>query len=859
MNDELLAKEMLSSLSEELERDDAGTRKKRPSYAPLFDNIASWLLTGVLFLLPFFVIPVGAVTIDLAKKALLVVGVALAFLFWLGARLEDGTFVIPKSPILLGGGLVALFAVISSLTSGMVRVSFWGVGTEAGTAGTLIIFVLLLLLSSIYFQSKKRLMFAVKAFMLSFAILAVVEVLRLFPTIQGGFPWVMFGHGTNLFGLLPNASDNLLGKWNDLGTFFAFGVLLCMACIEFLETHTPRALPYLGGVLGLLVMFLVNFNVAWAVLGFAALALLIYRLSVRHMFGAKFAPALLIAFVVYLVVLAYLVPWLLAHTYSAYLITLLIVVLGGAVMYFAQKLGIIGSPTLYVILIASLCFFLYTPIGTYLGSNQITSLEVRPSWGSTVEVIGKTLASNALLGTGPNTFSRNWQQHKPTGVNDTVFWSTDFNAGVGYIPTFVATTGILGTLAWLFFLLAYGYYGLRALFKLSLDHLTHGVLLTTFVSSLFLWVMTIVYVPDIVILSLAFATTGIFIGSLVTTKFSGDYTLAFFASPRFSFASVLGIVLLMLLSVAYLFFTVKNYVALAEFQSALVQTNVQGNLVAAAASLESAAALANIDIFSRSLADLRVLEMSRIVNTTGASTQDLQTQFQASLRKAIEAGTRAVELNPANYQNHVSLGRVYESLVPFKTAGAYDRALAEYNEALKLNPHNPEIYLIMARLELANGSKVKAREYIGKALTEKSNYAAAIFLLSQIEADAGNLDAAIKNAEQAAVFAPQDIGVYFQLGFLKYLKRDYRGAIQALGTAVQINPAYANAKYFLGLSLGKLGRSADALVQFRDIAKSNPDNADVARIISNLEAGRDALSNVSNTTPEKGSTPPVRQ
>lgn len=858
MNDELLAKEMLSSLNAELEGSDADApKRKRPSYAPLFDNIAGWFVTLALFLLPFLALPFASVSLDLTKKATLVIGVALAFLFWLGARLEDGTFTIPKSPILLGGGLVALTTLISAVASGRFGATFWGVGTETGTAGSVLVFVALLLLTAHYFQSKKKLLVLFKAWMLSFAIIVVIELLRLFPTFQGIVP--MFGHGTTIFGMLPNPTDNLLGKWNDLGSFLALGVLACVSLLELLEAHVPRVLAYVGGVAGLLLMFLVNFNVAWAVLGVVSLLLVVYRLSIRKMFGTKFAPALLIAVVVYLIFLGAAMPWLIAHTYSPYLIGLLVVVFAGAVLYYAKRVGSGASPALLVLLISALCFSLYAPIGNYLNSNQISSLEVRPSWGSTFEVVGKTLALHPATGSGPNTFASDWMLYKPTGVNDTVFWNTDFNAGVGYVPTFIATTGILGLLAWLFLFGSYLYLGVKALFKLSGDHLTHGVLSMAFFSSLFLWIMATVYVPDTVMLALAFATTGIFIGSLVTTKFSTEYTIAFFNNPRFSFASVLGIVVLMLLSVSFLFFSAKNYVALAYFQSALRQSNTNGDLAGASKLLQSAANLDNTDVFYRSLADLHVLEMSKLVNTTGVPQEELQAQFKTALAAAIEAGTTAVKMNGSNYQNHLSLGRVYESLVPFKTAGAFDRALAEYNLALTLNPHNPEIYLTMARLQLAQGDKVKAREMIAKALGEKSNYAAAIFLLSQIEADAGNLDAAIKNVDQASQLAPQDIGVYFQLGFLKYLKKDYTGAVQALGTAVQINSNYSNAKYFLGLSLDRLGKTAEAIAQFQDIAKANPDNAEVKNIIENLKAGRSALANAPAPAPEKRKTPPVEQ
>lgn len=797
MNDELLAQEMVTSLNQAQEE----SPRKMKGYAAFFDNTASWLLTAVLFLLPIAVIPLGNIPLDLTKKLVLTIGVALAFLCWLAARLEDGNFVFPKNPLVVSGLLVAVLALISAFVSGQLGNSFWGVGTETGTASALFTYGILLMLSSIYFQSKKRLLLAAKAVALSFTLLALVELIHL-----------VFKF--NFFGLFQGAIDNPLGKWNDLGIFFGAGVVVCMALAELFKLpQSTKRFAYAGAIAGCILLLIINFNVAWIVLACVALFMLIYKLSITKAFSS-----------------------------------------GAAV-----KRGVLSSVIFYVLIVSAAAALLYQQIGGVLNSYGITSLEVRPSWGATSQVVGKAMQQYPVFGSGPNTFAQNWLKFKPAGVNDTIFWNTDFNAGVGYVPTFAATTGIIGLLGWLVLLISFLFYGTRSLFTLSGDHVTHGVLSASFFSALFLWIMHVVYVPDTVIIALAFAVTGIFTASLVTAKVSKDYTAAFFTDPRFSFASVLSIVIMLLLTASFVFFAGKKYVVLANFQAALVESNTRGDIAAAAKHLERAVSLDASDVVYRSLADLYVLEIGRILNSTGVDQETLRTQFQVALSRAIENGTQAVKANPRNYQNYLSLGRVYESVVPLKIEGAYALAVEQYKKALDLNPHNPQTYLTMARLEIANGNKKQAREMITRALAEKGNYAAAIFMLSQLEADAGNLDAAIKNAESAATLAPQDIGVYFQLGFLKYLKKDYKGAVAALESAVALNTDYSNARYFLGLSYDKLGRTQDAIVQFARISELNPDNTEVKRILTNLRAGRDAFENAADKAPEKRTEPPVRQ
>ena len=208
------------------------------------------------------------------------------------------------------------------------------------------------------------------------------------------------------------------------------------------------------------------------------------------------------------------------------------------------------------------------------------------------------------------------------------------------------------------------------------------------------------------------------------------------------------------------------------------------------------------------------------------------------------------------------LGRVYEAITPLNIEGAYESAKAAYEQALTQNPRSPAILLTLARLEVAKKDNAKARENIARALREKGNYTEAIFLLAQIEAAEGNIKAAISSVEAASVIAPSDPSIFFQLGLLRFNDKDYRGAAGALERSVALSPTYANAKYFLGLSYEKLNRATDAITQFSDLQKTNPDNAEIKLILSNLKAGRPPFSNVTpplDDKPEKRAKLPVEE
>ncbi|GAI09342.1 unnamed protein product, partial [marine sediment metagenome] len=70
-----------------------------------------------------------------------------------------------------------------------------------------------------------------------------------------------------------------------------------------------------------------------------------------------------------------------------------------------------------------------------------------------------------------------------------------------------------------------------------------------------------------------------------------------------------------------------------------------------------------------------------------------------------------------------------------------------------------------------------------------------------------------------------------------------------LERAVELSPAYSNARYFLGLIYDRKGKTQEAIKQFEVIAGLNPENQEVKKILSNLKAGKPALEGII-TTPE---------
>ena len=308
----------------------------------------------------------------------------------------------------------------------------------------------------------------------------------------------------------------------------------------------------------------------------------------------------------------------------------------------------------------------------------------------------------------------------------------------------------------------------------------------------------------------------------------------------------------------------RKFVAFTNFQKALIAFNVEGDIAATEAGLKKAKSLSEIDVHNRFLAELYLVKINNLFsrNADDLKTDAVRTEFQSNFGEAINYAQRAIKLNDNDYQNWLEAGRVYATVVPFKIANAYENALSNYKKAQELNPQSPLLYLTLSRLDLANNDSKKARLSIGQALQLKPDYTEAIFLLAQIDANEGNLDEAIKSVEKISQIAPNDPTIFFQLGLLNYNNKGYKKAAEALERAVVLLPDYANARYFLGLSYYQIGKNNEAVKQFAEIQKTNPDNQEIDLILKNLKAGRAPFTNAKppvDDKPENRAKPPIAE
>lgn len=750
-----------------------------------------YITLGIIFLLPLFFIPGGMLSLAMSKSVLIVVLTILAALVFLFELWREGRVTLPKSNLVWMVVALPVVYFLSAILATPSSLSLFGYGFEAGTFGFILLGSALMLLVSIVFVDTTRALKGLMTFFLSITLLAIFMLVKI---ILGGDALAM----GNFFGNMGNP----LGSWTDLAVVFGLLSVLSILALGMLPMKGMiKGLVYVVFALSTLLLIAINFQTAFIFTFVASVVLFFYFAKVEKRHSADGVES--------------------GSGFRSSSV-LLPVVLGIISLIFAINPTLSGE----------------TNLGTVVSEKfGITNTEIRPSFSATLGVSKAVLSQASLLGSGPNTFGRDWLIYRPANINATPFWAASFPFGAGFLPTQIATTGILGTATWLLFFAFLVGLTFRAVSGTPESRGERLVLVSTMIATLFLWATSFMYVPSFSVVLLAFIFTGLFVATAVKAGVVPMYEFFFKNTQEARTATMIALLVLAVGSLAVGKIGVEKAVSAYHFNQAIALSNTEGtplsdvetNLIKA---IESSPA----DVYFVALSRLNFTRAQMAANSATGTPEENQAIFQESVGRSIEAARLAVEANPAGFENWVALGNVYTALVPEPVSleGAYENAQFAYNEAARRNPNNPELPLLLAQLELNNKNTDNARGYIRNSIALKQDYADAYFMLAQLEVAAGNTDAAIQSAEALAVLLPENPGIHFELGLLKFSSNNFEGAQTSFEKALELSPEYANAKYYLALTLANLGNFAEAQTHLEDLLAANPDNAELETALESV-------------------------
>lgn len=657
----------------------------------IFDGLSFLSLFLVVVLLPFFVLPFTNFPVETGKGLLLVLGLVVSVVFWAIARFIDGRIILPKSWLLVSGFGIVLVFLLSALFSLNSEVSLFGTMFDVGSFWFIFSGFILMLMASIVFRTPKQAKLILMGTILSSAIVLIFQSFHLFmPTILS-------------LGILPDKTGNILGSWNALGIFIGFSSLLFLLVIEFFPVSQIRKIILeIFILLSILLAVTVNFPLVWILLGVSSLIIFVYKVSITLQKDGEEKK---------------------------------------------KHFPIIS----FIIMIISLLFFLSGSFISNIVPNrlQVSNTEVSPSFGATMSTTKGVLAKHPLFGIGPNRFGEAWAMYKPTVINNTQFWNTFFDSGSGLLPTFIATTGVLGILAWLAFLVLFLAIGMKSVFS-SIKNGVNWEMMAFFVLSLYLFVSSFFYFTGTVIFLLSLAFVGVFIG-LAASGSNKEISIAFLNDHRKSFFSILALIIVIILSIAASFKYTERFASVSYFGKALAASTVPN----AEDSINKALSLYPNDLYLRAYSQIYLVKLNSIANKGSLSDGD-KADLQTSFNQAVNSAQLATTYNGANYLNFQLLGSIYQAVGALGVKDAYDKAISAFQAASGLNPLNPGLKLAIASASFADGKIEEAKGYANAALALKPDYIDALITLSQIAKSEKDDAKALSYAQAALFLSPTD-------------------------------------------------------------------------------------------------------
>lgn len=774
-----------------------------PVANPAFRKAIRWLVYVAAFLTPLWFLPFTADPLEFNKQTLLIVVAGIGLVLYLVDIIKSGVVRYKPSlfyfPIF---GLVVASA-ISVIFSVNRTVSLFGAGeSRSATLITLtsLAIIFFLALNAIDDRGKALKKIIISSLSLAF-IFGTLQILGLFLFRGAGFASKSF---------------------NSVGSLNALGILAALALAFFTSSGLARksdeekstesnwsgwvvsGLHYLGLVSALFVVVFINWWPVWAI---AFVALLV---------SVAFASA------------------------------------GDARLLKAGRMRLFAIPMTVIVL----GVFLILVNFNWTSLKSKLPVEVAPSQQSSWKIAFESLKSRPL-GQGAENFAVAYDKFKSVSIANTIFYQIRFTDGVSEAVNTAVEGGVLVILG---FLALFWFYSKELVGRVGSGFGGNRDASAIWAASCALVVAYFLYPFGIVAMALLFLLLAL---GVLSAGQSQERIINLESDTKYSFLGSLAFILGLILVLVAGYFTLNNYVANAYMAKAIKSSDRNKAIEYFVASANSNA---NDARTYRLLSQTVLAQLADDLKSgpkKNENQENYNSKIQNQIASAVNIAIRATNVNPADSQNWINRGLIYENLLTL-VSGADQAAINTYNESLARNPADPATYLRIGNVYLTlvdalqravnnpknqnidfavvrkqiNDNLTKAEDSFKKAISLYNNFGQALYNLAVVYDRENKLPDAIKQFEKLRLGNPRDPSIAFQIGLLYYRNNQKNNAFTAWQQAVLLFPNYSNARWYLSLVYEERGDLDGALKQVEEIKKFNPDNELVKQRLVQLRSGK---------------------
>lgn len=746
----------------------------------------------VALLVPIVVLPWASEPLEIHKQTIVVIGVVIATLAWLGHVVTSKTLRLPQRAVLVLPVVVLLAGLLSPGLTDAPYLSLVGQDRQEYTSLlSLAMFLMITLLVCIQGDDRRLHRQFMSALVLSGAVASIYVALAMLGLLGASFPLTTVG--------TPNATGIYLVAMSALG---------CGLWLTSRGEGEHDVLP--AGAMGLVVRG-----------GIVLTAIVTLLVALAIDFSG--------VWVVLLVVMATMLTFALVR---------------------AEEFPHFGRFFAPIALCVAALAFLFLPSPF---TNPFPA-EVGLSHTGTWRIASEVLRSHgALFGNGAGTFAYAYDAFHDASLSMTDFWDVRFDRGASHILTMLATFGVVGAGAYVAFILIVGalvagklarektHAEWKSTFAPAMAWLALAVAQFVYPSTMTLnlvfWLLSGVLLSQLpaaygewqflrsprIALTSAFLFVLILVGFVMTlfvstTRYAAD--IAFSRALTQDHANAdLDLVIADL-----------DRAALTNRFSDVYYRNLGHALLLKTAEVlteEGADPQFGKDLVSASVnAALRATSLGKanVMNweLQGDVYREIAPLVQGADGYAIAAYQEAIVRSPVNPKYYVDLARAY-----------IVRA-----DLVRIAMEGDDATLAAAAKTTREESLVLAATQLERAIALREAYAPAQYYMAYVLERQGKITDAIASMEYVKATDPYDVGVALQLGLL-YLKQGKTLLAKAeFERAIDIAPNYANARWYLASIYEEEGDFAAAIAQVEMIADLDPVNATVAQRLESLRAGK---------------------
>lgn len=442
------------------------------------------------------------------------------------------------------------------------------------------------------------------------------------------------------------------------------------------------------------------------------------------------------------------------------------------------------------------------------------------------------------IGTGMGNYASAYNLFRTSAFNQSPEWVNRFTVGSSHYLTWIASTGIIGTVT-LFFFIGYTLYLLYGVARKKSELQGEGVFY--FFGCLAIIVSWGVYYQSFglsLIFWLLLAMVALFLGHIRGVK-QYRYAIGLMPEANLFAMSVFFIMAFVIAGVAYM--ATLYYQAEVAYALALDASTTSERLRIA----QQAAQLNPYRIQYRAvIAQSALTKIIEDVRAAGSKPIKDVTPFQDLAKQARLQADEIVQISPRSVVSWETRAAIYTSMRDLVADDEGKRttastALEAFQKARMFEPTNPVLLLQIGSLHMALGDFAKAQEALREGLRLKPDYYELIITQALLLEKQEHLPEAIEKLQ--ALTARIDVATavlqdaQFHLGRLAYNDNQLSLAIETLSGIVNNNPRHSNAYYILGLSYERLNDKVHARAAYGKALELNPGNEDLMTKIKSLQ------------------------